>query len=83
LLVNLESYKAAKAGTNGSPTAQEIYMTRKMLSLGLRVRVIEDAPLYDYDHWGRNHYPGISRTTLDDIKVFDAKFGVKAQSTTY
>lgn len=84
LLMRVDAFKAAgKFGVDGTLSAQEVRLSRMMLAMAMKVRVIEDAPLYDYGDWGRRHWPGISHGTLDDLKAFDAKFGVKAQDSTY
>jgi hypothetical protein len=84
LLLRVAAFKATgKFSPDGVVSWQEVRLTRKMLAMGMRVKVIEDAPFYDYGHWGRNHWPGISSGTLAQLKEFDVKFGVKAQSTTY
>lgn len=84
ILLHAESFKEmGKFGADGSLSAQEVRMSRMMLALGMKVRVIEDAPFYDYGDWGNRHWPGIAQGSLEDLKAFDAKFGVKAQDTTY
>lgn len=85
LLISVAAFKVAGkfGGDDKVLTWQEVRLTRRMLAMGMTVKVIEEAPLYDYGHWGRNHHKGISHGTLDELRAFDAKHGVRAQETTY